>query len=187
VRFSLFWALVQTAMGAALLAALPITFAGCAKERGGDPGETTRIVAAMVLAVFATGAIPISVGYFGLRGLSRRDQIVLGPDGLSGPLVAKGGETVVWAEIADMDYRGNGLLNTLRLRLHDGRRIVIRDLCQLNPASLFEISETIKTRLDTGVFNVPEGVRWWQTAWATALFCLLILTVTIAALNLLAR
>jgi hypothetical protein len=139
LRFNLFWAVAQAAGGTCLLALPVIVFAEIAKEGGRDP-----VVPSLVL--FAMVALPIAfLVYFGLRGLSRRDQIVIGPDGLSGPLIAKHGGTVAWVEIADMQYKSRGFLESLRLRLNDGRRIVIRDLSQLSPVSLLEVSEAVKT------------------------------------------
>src|SRR4051794_37854742 len=127
LRFSLFWAIVQTAVGVLWLASPAILLA--VNKGGGDPVKPA-------FYVFALGATPSAPWLsLGARGLSRRDQLVIGHDGLSGPLVAKGGGTLAWGEIEVMSYAGRGSLmfwkfwGTLTLRARGGRRVSISDLC----------------------------------------------------------
>lgn len=176
LRFNLFWAVVHIGVGILWLA-LPVFI--FAKDDGkGKAGEVA--LASFAMCAFVCG--PVS--YFGIRGLSRRDQIMIGPEGLSGPLLLKDGGTLAWHEIADMRYVSRGFLEVLKLRLQDGRKIVVRDLSQLGPFSLLELSEATKRRIETGVLVLPKPIRWWQTTWATILFVLLATIVLITAANM---
>lgn len=165
LKFSLLWACVQTCGCLIWLSGSVILFP--------DPNA--------VLVFFGGAFFGVTFGYFGVRGLSRKEQIIVTDKGLGGSLVrAHGeGEIIVWDRIVRMKYRNRGLHNIFRiwarldLHLLEGRTVYLRDFVLLSPHDLGDVAEVVKRKLETGELCLPSPRRWWQSA--TVIFVSLML------------
>lgn len=173
IRFNLFWALVQTVIALALfIMPFPIFF-GSDKSAGRDPVMPFLVTFGMAAVVF------VPLGYFGIRGLSRREQIVMNEHGLAGKLIAKDNQVIPWSDIANLSYTNRAFLETLHIQRQNGQKIVVRDLSQLKPVSLLEIFGTIKAKIETGIFTPPQATRWWQTTTVGIIVLFIVIIIAI--------